>query len=175
MRLTYKAFGTFILKSYRETINGSCNGFRFLNNQRQSIYSAKHSNDLPKRFKISFIMSCLTDKTEISKCMNYHFLLKLQHSQTKKCTQCEFKLKCYIELWAILRYTKLFTIRDSSMLKETGTEDHMLYFSDTGSGQFLVPPAQTYKCNSCNDSELIYLTNSIYINITLTRASSEFV
>lgn len=36
----------------------------------------------------------------------------------------------------------------------------MLYFSDTGSGQFLVPPAQTYKCNSCNDSELIYLTNS---------------
>lgn len=112
VRLTYKAFGTFILKSYRETINGSCNGFRFLNNQRQSIYSAKHSNDLPKRFKISFIMSCLTDKTEISKCMNYHFLLKLQHSQTKKCTQCEFKLKCYIELWAILRYTKLFTIRD---------------------------------------------------------------
>lgn len=77
MRLTYKAFGTFILKSYRETINGSCNGFRFLNNQRQSIYSAKHSNDLPKRFKISFIMSCLTDKTEISKCMNYHFLLNV--------------------------------------------------------------------------------------------------
>lgn len=46
------------------------------------------------------------------------------------------------------------------MLQETGTEDHMLYFSDTGSGQFLVPPAQTYKYNSCNDSELIYLTNS---------------
>lgn len=77
-----------------------------------------------------------------------------------KCTQCEFKIKCYIELWAIVNYTKLFTIRDSSMLQETGTEDHMLYFSDTGSGQFLVPPAQTYKCNSCNDSELIYLSNS---------------
>lgn len=64
VRLTYKAFGTFILKSYRETINGSCNGLRFLNNQRQSIYSAKHSNDLHKRFIISLIMSCLTDKTE---------------------------------------------------------------------------------------------------------------
>lgn len=51
-------------------------------------------------------------------------------------------------------------LETSSLLKETGTEDHMLYFSDTGSGQFLVPPPQTYKCNSCNDSELIYLTNS---------------
>lgn len=60
------------------------------------------------------------------------------------------------------------------MLKETGTEDHMLYFSDTGSGQFLVPPAQTYKCNSCNDSELIYLTRSTSPLLWLGQALSLF-
>lgn len=175
MRLTYKAFGTFILKSYRETINGSCNGLRFLNNQRQSIYSAKHSNDLPKRFIISLIMSCLTDKTEISKCMNYHFLFSCNIHKHKNVLNVNSN-------WSVtLNYEPSYVkqssspLETSSLLQETGTEDHMLYFSDTGSGQFLVPPAQTYKCNSCNDSELIYLTNSIYINITLTRASSEFV
>lgn len=152
MRLTYKAFGTFILKSYRETINGSCNGFRFLNNQRQSIYSAKHSNDLPKRFKISFIMSCLTDKTEISKCMNYHFLLNVLNVNSNLSVTLNYEPSYVTQSSSPLE--------TSSLLKETGTEDHMLYFSDTGSGQFLVPPAQTYKCNSCNDSEIIYLTNS---------------
>lgn len=79
-----------------------------------------------------------------------------------KCTQCEFKLKCYIELWAILRYTKLFTIR--YFLFAPGNRNrrpHALLFRyRISSGQFLVPPAQTYKCNSCNDSEIIYLTNS---------------
>lgn len=32
VRLVYKVFGIFILKFYREIINGSCNGLRFLNN-----------------------------------------------------------------------------------------------------------------------------------------------
>lgn len=65
-------------------------------------------------------------------------------------------------------------LETSSLLKETGTEDHMLYFSDTGSGQFLVPPAQTYKCNSCNDSELIYLTRSTSTLLWLGQALSLF-